>query len=73
MMNTSIALALTTHPANDTSLPCEACGAVDPVTAHGLCAVCDADLAAGLDALTAGARYYVGDDEGELLARAVRC
>ena len=62
---------------------CDGCGEYE-ATRDGLCARCDDDvmefLGAGRDeafTLTgleySAARYYVGDDEGELLTRGVRC
>lgn len=69
MTNTSI----NTRPANDNALCCEACGATTALSLDRLCAVCDADLAAGLDALSAAARWHVGDPEGETTVRGVRC
>jgi len=63
---------------------CVACGEYE-ATRDELCARCDDDvtefLCGGREEPWAmvgaeydtGARYYVGDDEGELLARGVRC
>ena len=61
---------------------CDGCGEYE-ATRDGLCMRCDDDVREFLDrgydepwsmlGALDGARYYVGDDEGELLARGVRC
>lgn len=64
-----------------TAVLCVACGEYE-ASRDELCARCDDDvtefLCGGYSEPWAmvgadGARYYVGDDEGELLARGVRC
>ena len=72
-MNTST-LTLSASPANDNGR-CEGCGA--PAGRDGLCALCDSELAAHLDAGSyftpeaVEAYFAAGDDEGELLAAGV--
>lgn len=73
-------ITLASTPANDTThtatgiaprsikdLLCDACGRAEAVR-DGYCAACRADIEQHLDG---GAAYFVGDDEGELLARGV--
>lgn len=67
-------LTLSASPANDNGR-CEGCGA--PAGRDGLCAPCDSELAAHLDAgryftaEAAEAYFAAGDDEGMLLAAGV--
>lgn len=61
---------------------CDGCGEYE-ATRDGLCMRCDDDVREFLDrgyddpasmlGALDGARYYTGDDEGELLVRGVRC
>jgi hypothetical protein len=64
-------LTLSASPANDNAR-CEGCGA--HAGRDGLCAPCDSELAAHLDAgryFNAEAYFAAGDDEGALLAAGV--
>lgn len=66
-------------------LLCDACGEGAALRAGGFCHRCademgvhhaaraEADAAAMLELLDDPARFLVGDDEGELLARGIRC
>lgn len=73
-------ITLPAIPANDTThtatgfrprsikdLLCDGCGRNEAVR-DGYCGACRADIETALDG---GAAYFVGDDEGELLARGV--
>lgn len=64
---------------------CAGCGEYE-ATRDELCAICDADVmeflgagrdepwsTVGTEPAIVGARYYFGDDEGELLVKGYRC
>lgn len=54
----TLSLTLSAAPANDNNARCEGCNA--PAGRNGLCAACEADVSAHIDAM----RFYPADDEG---------